>query len=435
MKSVKFKIAFLISCISLLGAMPAKAQLVTTFAGNYTTGYTDDTGTNAAFNWPISIIFDKHMNMYVADADNNMVRKIITPNTVTSFAGNGTAGITDDTGTAARFNHPLGIAIDTAGNVYVTDSKNNTIRKITPAGRVTTFAGSGLVGNNDGPGATATFNYPNGLAVDDTGNVYVADSKNNMIRKITPVGYVSTLAGNLTAGSNNDTGIKASFNYPTGVAIDKSGNLFVADETNNMIRKISPAGIVVTIAGSGIAGSADDTGIAATFSEPYGITIDSSGSLYVAEIGNDIIRQITPTRQVMTLVGLPGIIGGIDGLKDVATFDNPTGVLLDGNGNLFVADWNNNVIRKVILGYTGIFTPRKSTTILPFPNPAQDVVTIPAKQNDEVIIYNVVGVEVYKTVVAGNNAVVSMKGFSTGLYTVQTIGKDGTKKTGKFIKQ
>lgn len=436
MKATFTKFILFTAGIIFLNATCVNAQLVTTFAGNtFGTGYTNDTGLAASFNWPISLAFDKQHNIYVADADNNVIRKIIMPNTVTTFAGSGATGITNDTGIAASFNHPLCVAVDTAGDVYVSDSKNNMIRKITPSGLVSLFAGSGLTGSVNGAAANATFNYPNGIATDKNGNIYVADSRNNMIRKISHSDTVSTVAGSTNAGSNDDTGVAAGFNYPTGIAVDSNGNLFVADENNNLIRKITPAGVVTTFAGSGIAGYNDDTGRAAAFNAPYGITIDKAGNLYVAEIGNNTIRAITPSKKVTTIAGIAGVTGSDDGLKDVATFYNPTGVLPDNNGNLFVADWNNNEIRKIILGYTGIFTPRPNNTILISPNPAHDVLNIPTQPNDKVIIYNLMGAEVYRGFATNTSTLVPVNNFCSGTYSVQVTGRSGNIKSGKFVKE
>jgi sugar lactone lactonase YvrE len=428
------KIFFLSFIIIALATIAVHAQLASTFAGTGSTGLVNDIGTNAAFNWPINIVFDMSKNLFVTDANNNVVRKITPTGSVTTFAGNGTAGVTNGVGIAARFNHPLGLAIDNVGNLYVTDARNNAIRKITPGGTVSLFAGSGLLGHADGPAATATFNYPNGITVDDSGNVYVADASNSMIRKITQAGMVSTLAGSIDSGYVDDTGAKAKFTYPSGIVADHNGNLFVADKSNNMIRKVTTAGVVTTYAGSPVAGANDDTGRAAGFASPYGITIDSSGNLYVAEIGNDLIRKITPTREVMTLMGLPGSVGAVDGTKDIATFDNPTGIALDGNGNLYVADWNNDDIRKIDLTYTAVFAPRKTASIQPFPNPAAGTVTIPAKAGDVVVIYNLIGAAIYNAPAVQDNPAIAVKDYAAGVYSVGVFAKSGTKKYGKFVK-
>jgi len=214
---------------------------------------------------------------------------------VTTLAGTagGSGGSADGTGAAASFNAPTGVAVDSSGNVYVADSENHTIRKITAAGVVSTFTGTGSVGRLDGTGSAASFRYPFGVAVDSIGNVYVADYYNSTIRKITAAGVVSTFAGTGSVGRLDGTGSAASFYYPYGVAVDSSGNVYVADTFNNTIRKITSAGVVSTLAGTaGSTGSTDDTGAAASFRYPSGVAVDSSGNVYVADQLNHTIRKI-----------------------------------------------------------------------------------------------------------------------------------------------
>jgi sugar lactone lactonase YvrE len=243
------------------------------------------------------------------------------------------------------------VAVDGTGNVFVADSSNNTIRKITPSGVVTTLAGTaGLDGSADGTGAVARFRYPNGVAVDASGNVFVADYANSTIRKITPSGVVTTLAGTAAdaSGSTDGTGAAARFDNPNGVAVDRSGNVFVADSYNNTIRKITPAGVVTTLAGSAdSSGSADGTGTAARFSYPYGVAVDGAGNVFVTDESNNTIRKVTPSGVVTTLAGTAGLSGSADGTGTAARFNRPQGVAVDGAGNVFVADADNNAIRKI----------------------------------------------------------------------------------------
>ncbi len=223
-----------------------------------------------------------------------------------TFAGTGSAGFVNGTGTGASFNQPHpGQRVDASGNIYISDVGNEVIRKITPAGVVTTYAGTGTPGSTNGIGTSAAFYHPVQLCVDNAGNMYVADEKdNNMIRKIVlSTGVVTTLAGQTTAGFTNATGTSAQFNLPCGVAVDGAGNVYVADYNNNVIRKITSAGVVTTFAGSGSVGSANGTGTAATFNHPYSLAIDASGNLYVADRLNFMIRMITPVGVVTTLAG------------------------------------------------------------------------------------------------------------------------------------
>ncbi|MCH1463187.1 MAG: hypothetical protein L7U46_04820, partial [Candidatus Nanopelagicales bacterium] len=216
--------------------------------------------------------------------------------TVTTFAG-GAQGSADGTGADARFNSPPGVAVDGGGNVYVADYNNHTIRKITPAGVVTTLAGTaGSSGSADGTGADARFYYPWGVAVDGDGNVYVADENNHAIRKITPAGVVTTLAGTAeSSGSTDGTGADARFNRPHGVAVDGDGNVYVADGVNHTIRKITPAGVVTTLAGAARQnGFSDGRGPLARFNYPQGVAVDGDGNVYVADYNNHAIRKVTP---------------------------------------------------------------------------------------------------------------------------------------------
>ncbi|MGZ7078933.1 MAG: Ig-like domain-containing protein, partial [Thermoanaerobaculia bacterium] len=235
---------------------------------------------------------DSGGNVYVGELNNHTIRKITPAGVVTTMAGSaGLPGSADGTGSAARFNGPSGVTADSGGNVYVANAGGQTIRKITAAGLVTTLAG-GLDGGADGAGNAASFSNPSGVATDSAGNVYVADSYNHTIRKITPAGAATTLAGSAgSAGRMDGTGDSARFDYPSGVAADSGGNIYVAEAENHTIRKITPAGAVTTLAGSaGLTGSADGTGSTARFNHPYGVAIDSSGNVYVADTLNNKIR-------------------------------------------------------------------------------------------------------------------------------------------------
>jgi sugar lactone lactonase YvrE len=299
------------------------------------------------FNKPSGIAVDTSGNLYVGDSYNYLVRKIAPGGVVTTLAGSGSPGSTNATGTAASFNMPYGVTVDTSGNVYVSDITNNLVRKITPGGVVTTLAGSGATGFANGAGTLASFDVPIGPSIDPSGNVFTADEYNYAVREITSGGVVSTLAGTGSNGSANGTGTAASFSTPYGVAVDTSDNVYVADTGNDLIRKITSGGVVTTLAGSGSAGSANGTGTAASFNVPAGVAVDSSGNVYVADAFNNLIRKITPGGVVTTLAGT-GIAGSANGAVNVATFNEPGAVAVDASGNVYVADYNSDLIREII---------------------------------------------------------------------------------------
>ncbi|MEI6785580.1 MAG: cadherin-like beta sandwich domain-containing protein, partial [Verrucomicrobiota bacterium] len=325
--------------------------VVSTLAGTGTAGFVDATGAAAQFNWPRGVAMDAAGNVYVADYSNNRIRKVSPTGVVTTLAGTNTAGFVDATGAAAQFYNPLGVAVDSNGYIYVADSYNHRIRKVTPAGVVTTLAGSGSSGFLDGASGTAKFSYPSGVAVDASGNVYVADEFNGRIRKVTPTGTVSTLAGSGLSnfgGFHDGPGTTAEFNGPRGVAVDAATNVFVADNSNNRIRKVTPAGVVSTLAGTNNVYPdmfTNGTGAAAKFYGPCGVAVDASGNVYVTDAGNKRIRKVTSAGVVTTLAGSTN--GFADGPLADALFGSTYGVAVDASGNIYVGDYVNNRIRKI----------------------------------------------------------------------------------------
>lgn len=326
--------------------------VVTTFAGlSGQTGVADGTGADARFTYPFGLASDAAGNLYVADFGNSAIRKITPGGTVTTLAGTpGATGNADGNGPSARFDHPAALSVDAAGNVYVIDTSNQTVRKISPSGSVSTLAGTaGAGGRADGVGPAARFFYPSGIGVTGAGLVYVGDTGNHTLRVVTAAGSVSTLAGSTgSAGSSDGTGRDALFSYPGGVAVDGPGNLYVADHDNHTIRKVNTSGVVTTFAGAaGVAGSADGTGGAARFNGPTSVAVDGGGNVYVADAGNTSIRKITASGAVTTFAGVSGAAGSTDGAGAGARFSKPQGVAVDSAGNVYVADTGNHTIRKV----------------------------------------------------------------------------------------
>lgn len=323
--------------------------MVSTLAGSTTYGSADGLGSAASFYYPTGVVVDSSGNLYVADTNNFEIRKISPIGMVSTLAGSTTAGSADGIGAVAGFNYPTDVALSNDGaTLYVADSYNNEIRKIDLAtGAVSTFAGSTTPGFVDATGTSATFHYPKGVKLDTSGNFYIADFNNNAIRKIAPSGVVTTLAGTGAAGSADGIGTAATFNHPKGIAVDANGNVYVGDVDNNEIRKITPAGLVSTLAGSTTAGSADGIGSAASFSAPKGVALSTDGTvLYVADGNNEIRRIDLTTRMVTTLAGST-TPGSTDGPALSASFNNPVGIATDAAGNIYVGDTDNHEYRKI----------------------------------------------------------------------------------------
>jgi sugar lactone lactonase YvrE len=310
---------------------------VSAFAGNGTPGFTNGQLASAQFNNPMGLATDVAGNIYIADSFNSAIRKIAMDGTVSTVAGTGTIGLVNGTAETAQFYSPSALAVDALGNIYIADRGNNAVRKITPTGLVSTLAGSGNPGYADGTGAAATFNTPTGIAVDANGNVYVADYGNNLIRKITPAGVVTTIAGSRTVGYVNGVGTAANFNKPTGIALDANGNIYVAEPLNHAIRKIDANMLVTTFTG----------GPAATswLGNPNALSIDASGNFWISD-ANGRILKISTARKLTVLAGTSGTTGATNGAGNSALFNNPTGIATSA-GNVYIADYGNNVIRKV----------------------------------------------------------------------------------------
>jgi sugar lactone lactonase YvrE len=273
--------------------LPDGSYVVSTVAGTGSRGYADDSVSRAIFSDPVGVGVDDPGNMYVADRGNSRIRKISTGGVVTTLAGNGSLGYADNNiGTEAAFNGLNGIAVDGSGNVYVADRFNYRIRKVSPTGAVTTFAGSGAHDDDDGTGTAASFNEPYGIALDAAGNLYVADMGNHKIRKISSSGEVTTLAGTGSPGNTDGATTIARFDRPAFIAVDAFGNVYVTGLINHNVRKITPAGIVSTLAGNQFSEDINGIGTAAFFAHPCGLAIDASGNLYVADRDNNKIRKI-----------------------------------------------------------------------------------------------------------------------------------------------
>lgn len=353
-----------LSPVNTGGAIPANIyKEVTTFAGTGSALSSNGIGTSASFNLPSGIGVDNNSNVYVCDYGSNAIRKITPTGVVT---------------TIGSVPYPTGLTADAAGNVYISSADDNVIYKINTAGIRSVFA--------------TGFQNPGGLNFDRSGNLFVADQGSNTIKKVTVNGVTSTIAGTGSAGNNDGNASVATFYRPDGVAVDNSDNIYVADAGNNKIRKITPTGIVSTFAGNGTFGSVDGTGTNARLYYPTGITIDPNDNLYVADYRNNQIRKISPGGEVTTLAG-SGSSGRINGVGKDASFNGPIMLTFDALGNLFVTDFNNNLIRKIsLMGYTidkalpgGLIFDAKTGTINGTPT------TVSAATNYTITGYNLYG--------------------------------------------
>jgi sugar lactone lactonase YvrE len=281
----------------------------------------------------------------------------INAQTITTVAGSGTPGFTGDGGAAisAEVNHPYGVAVDATGNIYIADGANHRVRKVNTSGVITTFAGNGTSGySGDGGSATsAQLSFPVAVTVDGSGNIYIADNNNSCIRKVNTLGIITTAAGNGTLqgyGGDGGPATSAKMIWPYGVALDGSGNIYVADTYNNRVRKVNTSGIISTYAGNGSAGYSGDGGPAtsARLNNPWGIAVDGSGNVYIGDSKNNCIRKVNNSGVISTIAGnnIPGFSGD-GGLATSAQLNNPTGMTLDASGNLFISDIANNRVRKV----------------------------------------------------------------------------------------
>ncbi|WP_422086225.1 NHL repeat-containing protein [Variovorax sp.] len=329
-------------------ACSAAAAKVETLAGSTgTSGAANGKGSAASFLLPWGIAVTKDGGLLIGDWGNNIVRKISPEADVTTFAGNGNFATVNGNGTNASFEDLASLTVDATDTAFVADAQGHRIRKITPTRDVTTVAGNGTNTTTDGNGTNATFNTPVSVAADAVGNLYVLEYGGAVVRKITPAGDVTTLAGSSPRGFADGTKTDAKFGRGYNIAIDVSGNLYVADSENNRIRKVTPDGVVTTFAGTGTPGATDGPGKSATFSSPRGVAVDADGNVYVADFGNSLLRRITPAGVVSTLAGQEGNKGGQDGIGKAATFNQPQGLTINAAGTLYVADTFGNLIRKV----------------------------------------------------------------------------------------
>ena len=332
--------------------------ILTRVAGNSRPGYSGDDGaaTSAQLSNPFGVAVDGAGNLYIADSGNARIRRVSPSGIITTVAGNGTYGYSGDGGTAvsAQLSSPYGVGVDGAGNLYIADTSNNRIRRVSPSGIITTVAGNGTQGYaGDGGAATsAQLSYPYRVAVDGAGNLYLADSFNHRIRRVSPSGIITTVAGNGTQGYSGDGGAatSAQLSAPQGVEVDGAGNLYIADTSNQRIRRVSPSGIITTVAGNGTYGYSGEDGVATStpLSGPIDVAVDGTDNLYIADSKNNRIRRVSASGVIRTVAGNgTGGYSGDGGAATLAQLSFAFGVAVDGAGNVYIADTLNNCIRRV----------------------------------------------------------------------------------------
>jgi sugar lactone lactonase YvrE len=411
----------------------------TIFAGNDLSrpGYRDGKGTDAMFNQPNDVAIDKDDNLYVADYENHVIRKITPDGNVTTLAGTPRfGGFKDDKGTSALFYHPISLVTDTDGNVFVVDENYGLIRKILPDGTVSTFAG-GASGNDivDGQGTKAGFRGPNGIAIDANNNLYVTERFNAAVRKITSTGLVSTLGGNGYSVLKDGPFGVAQFEFPNGITIDSAGNLLVAEYNEHKIRSISPDGTVSTIAGNGNSGNVDSTYLKSSFRCPSDLFTGNDGNIYVIDRCNGNVRILNKKSRVRTII----VNDNFDNVIR-SQYASPTGGAMDKAGNIYLADPSNNRIFKISTGITAIEENQKENLKFSiFPNPTSSILHIQTGSqsftNTSCSIYTLQGtlVETKEVNFQNSTSEINVAHLDAGTYIVELSSNSNIQKN-LFIK-
>ena len=418
-------------------------QAISTLAGNGVAAFTGDGGSAvlASLNKPFGVAVDKLGNVFVADRLNDCVRRISPAGIITTFAGTGIGGYSGDgiAATNAMLHNVTGVAVDNSGNVYIADVANYRIRKVDTLDIISTVAGTGVAGyNGDGIAATLSqLNNPRGVSVDAVGNIYIADQANGRVRKVQPDGMIYTVAGNGVAGYNSDNipATDAQLNNPYATASDRFGNLYIADVDNERIRKVDNMGIITTIAGNGVGGYSGDGGAAtlAKLSEPTGLAVDSIGNVFIADAWNARIRQVDFAGNINTLAGSATVgFSGDGGPALLAQLNTPYGVAVNRFGDLYIADYANNRIR-FVTHPTIINNLLSPGMVKVYPNPGNGRLSIDIPeglfQNRRIIIRNTNGESVYNEPVRDSHTILTLNE-PYGIYFVSVVGDGGTSSAG-----
>ena len=442
-----------VAFLALTFSYDAHAQgIITTIAGDSTIGYNGDTilATHAELQAPYSVALDGLGNYYIADGYNNRIRKVNAAGIITTVAGTSAGAYNGDgiPAITAEIYRPAGITCDHFGNVYFADAFNNRIRKIdVTTGIITTIAGTGVAGyNGDGITAdTAQLNTPHVVVFDAVGNLYITDEGNSRIRKINTTGIITTIAGTGVAGYTGDNGpaINAEINFPYGIVVDDTGNIYFDDYMEDVVRKIDTLGIITTVAGRSTPGPIGDNGPAdsAKLLSPAGLAIDNSGNLYIADVDHNRIRKVVMTTSIITTVAGSNL-GGYAGDNGLATFAKlfvPTGITIDGSNNLYITDFGNSRIRYVTSTDAVGVMQNEADAMYVYPNPCSNFFTLKitsgTNEKVSVIISNMLGEKVKEASVTSNISEMISLDVPKGIYFLSVVTSDGSLSKKICVKQ
>jgi len=450
MKSKIYFISFLVSITCSFTTL-AQTSIISTIAGDSAQGFFGDGGpaTSAELSYPWGLSVDKLGNIYIADRSNQRIRKVDTNGIISTVAGNGTYGFSGDGGpaTSAELNSPWEVAVDTSGNLYIADYDNNRIRKVNAAGIISTIIGGGSSLGDGGPATAAQIYYPASVTLDKYGNIYVADLGDYRIRKVNTAGIISTIAGNGIQSYAGDGGpaTAAELTWPNGVTVDTFGNIFIADYGIYRIRKINKSGIISTFAGNGNPGFSGDGGpaTAAKVNELGNVHADVSGDVYFADNGSQRIRKVNTTGIISTIAG-NGKMGysGDGGPSTLAQLNQPQDVTTDVSGSIYIADYGNGRIRKLLSSILSINELATSLDVVKlYPNPSTGLFTFESSSTNtgtRIEIYNILGEKVYNEALrqAQGDNTINLSGQPSGIYLYRILTENGSLiDQGKLIKE
>jgi trimeric autotransporter adhesin len=424
-----------------------QAQIITTIAGGGTSGLGDGGAATAAqLAHPIGIVVDAGRNLYIGDRDNNLIRKVTVSGVISIIAGTGTPGYSGDGGaaTAAQIFHPYGVKVDNSGNIYFADAGNFCVRKINVAGIITTIAGiagSGGYNGDDIGATTAQLNGVGDIAIDNRGNIFIADGTNNRIRKVSSSGIITTCGGTGMNSNSGDGGLAtaAGIYEPYSISLDAIGNLYIAEDHGHSIRKINTSGIITTVAGTGLPGYSGDNGpaTAAQLDRPVGVIAGARDYIYIADSHNNRIRKIATDGIISTVAGTGTAGYSGDGFSPTtAELNTPAGVAVDSYSNLYIADFGNNRIR-YIRNTVSVPTINASKPELHvYPNPSHGAFTVqwssPESAAAQVIITSLLGEKVKELTIGANKDVEIQLNAVPGVYFINCMA-DGVRESVKVV--